>query len=335
MSELLFPVAALVATFFVLVPCLTLVSHAVLRLRRQRTRSLANFGSEKTFALLVAPTLIPVLWLTSSALHQSEPMQMAESCLIDHSAATTCTDTLLLLGLLIAGSVAIIGLRLWCEWPRLALKTLDKQHDFVRQVESIAARDKYLKAMRISVVHSSPEPIYTFGLFRPRVVVDACFVRDADSELIRAALLHEHAHVGGRDILRSFIVRVCLTANPAGWLLRNDFHRWRTAREALCDGEAVHRGGEALALAEGIVRAAKFRCVGLFPQAAALCGHSKAALNLRIALLLSGPPAPVKTVGHILLGLGVIVALGTPHVEGLGLLERFHFEVERLFHSRL
>ena len=335
MSELLFPVAALVATFFVLVPCLTIVSHAILRLRRQRTTSLANFGSEKTFALLVAPTLIPVLWLISSAFHQSEPMQVTDPCLIEHSAATTCTDTLLLLGFLVAGIVAVVGLRLWREWPRFSLKTLDQGHDLVRKIEDIAARDKYLKTMPISVVHSSPEPIYTMGLFRPRVVIDACFVRDADSELIRAALLHEHAHIGGRDILRSFIVRVCLTANPAGRLLRNDFQRWRTAREAICDGEAVHRGGEALALAEGIVRAAKFRCAGLLPGVAALCGHSKAAINVRVALLFSGPPAPVKTFGHILLIVGTIVALGTPHIEGLGLLERFHFEVERLFHSRL
>jgi hypothetical protein len=125
-----------------------------------------------------------------------------------------------------------------------------------------------------------------------------------------------------------------LRANPAGKLLISDFERWRGAREAICDREAVHRGGEPLALAEGIVRAARFRCDDLKPQAASmLCGHDAAALKLRLALLLNGSPAPVRTLGHIVLVLGVIAVLVIPHVESLGALEHFHFEAERLLRS--
>ncbi|CAN0447766.1 unnamed protein product, partial [Laminaria digitata] len=124
----------------------------------------------------------------------------------------------------------------------------------------------------------------------------------------------------------------CLSVNPAGVLLASDFERWRSAREAACDGEAVHRGGKPLALAEGIVRAARFRCGGLSPHGAALCGQNRAALKLRLALLLAGPPTPVRTFGHVVLFVGVFAALAVPHIESLGALEHFHFEVERLLH---
>jgi len=334
MDEFVFPLAAVATTFFLVIPLLTLVSRGVLSFVRQRTSSWASFGSEVTFACIVAPTLLPVLWLTSSALHQSEPMQTVESCLIDHVEATTCTDTLLLLGLLIVGVATSVGIRLWRERPQVVLHRLPSDHELVRRVGRIIRDDAHLRALRVVVVRESAEPIYTLGLLRPIVVVDACFIREADEQMLRAALLHEHAHIAGFDTLRSFVVRLCLGANPAGSLLAADLERWRNAREAVCDGEAVHRGGEPLALAEGILRAARFRCGGLVPGAA-LCGHSGAALKLRLALLMQGPPAPVRTIGHIVLAVGVFAALTVPHIDSLGLLEHFHFEVERLLHSLL
>jgi beta-lactamase regulating signal transducer with metallopeptidase domain len=334
MAELLFPLAAVGATFFLLIPLLALISKAALGFRRRRAASWASFGSGATLAWLVAPTLLPVLWLISSALHQTDPVRTAELCLIDHVEATACIDTLLLLGLLLAGMAATVGLRIWREWPRAALQRLEDEHEFVGQVMRVVEGNEHLRALRIAVVRESSEPIYTLGLLRHTVVIDACFVRDADHEMLQAALLHEHAHVAGLDTLRSFIVRLCLSANPAGALLTRDFERWRSAREAVCDGEAVHRGGEPLALAEGIVRAAKFRCADLAPNGAALCDHSGTAFKLRLALLLNGPPAPARTFGHIVLAVGVIAALAVPHIECLDLLERFHVEVERLLYPR-
>lgn len=332
MNEFLFPLAAVVTTFFFVIPLLTLISRSALLLMRQRTSSWVSFGSEVTFAWLVAPTLLPVLWLTSSALHQSEPMRTAKYCFIDHIEATTCIDTLMLLGLMTVGVVVSVGIRLWRERPQVVLHRLRSNHKLVRRVERTIRDDVHLRALRVIVVRKSAEPLYTLGLLRPIVVVDACFIREADEQMLRAALLHEHAHITGFDTLRSFIVRLCLGANPAGRLLAADFERWRNAREAVCDGEAVHRGGEPLALAEGILKAARFRCDGLVPGPA-LCGHGGAVLKLRLALLMHGPSAPVRTIGHTVLAIGVFAALTTPHIDSLGLLKHFHFEVERLFHS--
>lgn len=333
MDEILFPLAAVAATFCLVIPLFTLVSSGVLSLIRRRTSSWASFGSEATFAWLVAPTLLPVLWLTSSALHQIEPMRTTETC-FNHVETTACVDALMLFGLMLVGVAASVGIQLWRERPQVVLRRLEGDHELVQRVGRIIRDDAHLSMLRIVIVCASTEPIYTLGLIRPIVVVDACFIREADEQMLRAALLHEHAHITGFDTLRSFIVRLCLGANPVGSLLAADFERWRNAREAVCDSEAVHRGGEPLALAEGILRAARFRCGGLV-TGAALCGHSSAALRLRLALLMHGPPAPVRTLGHAVLAVGVFVALTVPHIESLGLLEHFHFEVERLLHSLL
>ena len=70
MIELAFPIAAVVVTFGLVVPLLTLLSRTALWRLRQRTTRWADFGSDGTFAWLVVPTLVPIVWLTSSAFHQ-------------------------------------------------------------------------------------------------------------------------------------------------------------------------------------------------------------------------------------------------------------------------
>ena len=187
-----------------------------------------------------------------------------------------------------------------------------------------------LRGARLVVVRGSSVAIHTRGLLRPTIVVDACFARTADDEVLVAAVLHEVAHVRGRDALRGFVARACMAVNPAARLLRPELERWRSAREAGCDEEAVSSGGRALALAAGIVQAAKFRCAELPAHCVGLCGHDAAALRLRLSLLLAEPSPPARTHGgRVLAALiaGVVVA---PHMAGPGLLERFHFAVERL-----
>jgi beta-lactamase regulating signal transducer with metallopeptidase domain len=333
MSEVIFPLATVAGTFLVLVPVLTLASRAALALSRRRCASWARFGSETNYAWLVGPTLLPVIWVTSSALHHSEPTRSLGACLIDHVQGTTCVDTLLLIGAMFAGLLLTVVFRLWREWPRTALRRLGNAHELSRRVNEITRGDPHLRSLRVAVVQHATEPVVTVGLLRPLVLIDACFVRGADPQILRAALLHERAHIAGLDTFRCFVARLCLSLNPAGALLVADFERWRSAREAMCDGEAVERGGEPLALAEGILRAARFRCGDLPLHAVSLCGHDAAALKLRIALLLEGPPPPVRSLGHAFLALGIVGVLAIPHLGDIGLLEQFHFAVERLFHG--
>ncbi len=339
MDELYFPIAAVAMTFLLLIPALTLVSRTALAKKRQRTRSWPSFGSESTFAWLVAPTLLPIAWLLSSALHQIEPRQALQTCLVDHVNVdprwiSLCLDGFILLGLVVGGLALITAARAWHERPRVKLQKINDTDPLAIRIASLVAKDPNLHKLSVDVVCKIDQPVFTLGSFKPRVILDACYARSADDEMIRAALLHERAHITGFDTLRTFLVRLCLTINPARRLLSADFERWRQAREAQCDGEAVQHGGEPLALAEGIIRAARFNCLGLHPHGAVmLCGHNTSALKLRLALLLNGSTSPVKTVGHAILVAALILALTIPHLQGMGLLSYLHIEVESLLHT--
>jgi len=336
MGELLFPLAAVALTFLALIPALTLVSRAVLWRKRRVGGAWVDFGSDAVFAWLVLPTLVPVVWLTSSALHQTEASQSTQACLIEHVQVTTCLDAALLVGLLLGGMALSIGVRVYRERPRGSLSVVSGDAELARRVAAVVAGDRGLRRLSVQVARGAASPVFTEGWFRGRTVLDACFVRDADDAMIRAALLHELAHVRAWDTMRDFGVRLCLSVNPAGRLLTGDFERWRAAREALCDSEAVHLGGEPLALAESIVRAARFECEGLASCGVSrLCGHDLTALKLRLALLLSGPARPARSLGHVVLIAAAVAAVVVPHMAPAGVLEHVHFEVERLLHPHL
>lgn len=335
MDELLFPAAALGGVFLIVVPVLTVVSRAVLARRRAQLEDWASFGSDSTWAWLVAPTLLPVAWLVSSVLHQIEPSAV-ERCFIDHVEAAGCIDAVLLLGLLISGGALAIASNLRQTRCDMRFERLGADHPDSRRVASLLASEPLLASLRVDVVEHAPVPVGALGLWKSRIILDACFVRACDDGLLRAALLHELAHVTGRDTLRVFMARLCLSLNPLGHLLVVDFEHWRGAREALCDSEAVALGGDPLALAEGIVRAARFRCSAAALRAVALlCGHQAGALKLRLNLLLAEPKARRTTRGHLILLILLVATVAMPHLGGPGLLEHFHFEIERIFHTLL
>lgn len=336
MAEIVFPVAAIGLVFFVLIPALTLLSKAALSSRRARSTDWASFGVDTTFAWLVAPVLLPVMWLASATLHQLEPSRAIEPCFVDHVEATSCIDAVLLMGLLFIGGLWVLYRQLRGAAAGMRFEAVGDHHPAMMRTASILATDERLRRLRVTVVEGSSVPVCAVGFLRPRVILDACFIRGADDALLISALLHEYAHVTSRDTLRGLVARLCLAVNPLGHLLTAELARWEQAREALCDSEAVHLGGDPLALAEGIVRAARFRCSNHnIPFASMLCGHNASALKLRLNLLLGGPSAPRRTWGHAILLAALLAVVLMPHYGPTGLLEYFHFEVERLFYTLL
>ncbi|MDH5490556.1 MAG: hypothetical protein OEY14_01140 [Myxococcales bacterium] len=342
MLELIFPLSALLITFFGIIPLLTLLSARLLA-RRRRAGRWIDFGSDSTFTLLVAPTLLPLGWLVSAALHQSEPSRALRACLIDHE-ATSCLDAIVLLGLL--GS--ILGLLLlrhgWRERSAETGTALALSEPLAARIRRLVEADARLAGLRVVVVRRGPAPVFLHGLLRPRIALDACFARDSDDAILRAALLHERAHLRARDTMRLLLAGICRELNPLGHLLVADFERWRRAREARCDSEAIHMGGEPLALAEGILRAARFRCSEwISPDLLGLVGHDALTLRLRVALLTrsargsqieraaSGTePGRPRLGAQLLLGLALLGLIVLPHLGGPGVLEHFHFAVEDL-----
>ncbi len=334
MNELIFPIAAVLMVFFIIIPALTLVSRHQLGRKRASAKSWADFGSESTFAWIVAPTLLPIMWFVSSAFHQTEATQ--EACIIDHAQATTCDDAIFLVGFLLIGIVLSVAFRTWRENPKLDLSYLGEDNRYFRRVESIFNTVNLTLRARVLIVQNAPEPIFTIGWLRPSIVLDACFLDAADDEMILAALLHEVAHISGFDTFRGFIGRLCLGINPVGYLLQNDFQHWQSAREVQCDSVAVAKGGKALALAESIICAARFsthECT--LTTAANLRGQNAAILKLRLAILFEGPTKPLRTSGQVFLVFALISLIFLPHLQSTGLLEHFHFEVERFFHIYL
>jgi Zn-dependent protease with chaperone function len=327
MAELVFPLAALALVFLVAIPGLTALSWLALR-RARRRQSWSAFGASNTFAWLTAPVALPLTWLISSAAHQSEPSRAGAACLVSHG-SPGCTDAMLLLAITTLTALGLIAWRLWRDRAVVALEPLPAGHQLASRVARMVDAELALSAMRWTVLRKAPAPVFAMGLLRPRVCLDACFVASADDAMLRAALLHESAHVRGRDNLRDVLVRVCLALNPVGRWLAADFARWQQAREAQCDLAAIRLGGEPLALAEGIVRAA--RMGGAEHQCLAqLCGHRSSTLKLRLALLMTPPAAPHTSWGHGLLAVALVLAAAAPHLTATGLLDVVHLAVERL-----
>lgn len=329
MSALVFPLAALAALFCVVMPAVTLVARAILRRRRARCTWHA-VGGHTTFALLVAPTLLPLAWLASSALHGSEPARALESCLVDHLGAAHCVDAVVLLGLLLAAVAGVTIRRLHVERVGTIGRPLPPDDPRHRRITALVGG---LAPHPIVVAEGAPAPAFVHGWLRPRIVLDAAYVDDEDDAVLAAVLLHEIAHADARDPLRSFVARLCLALNPLGGRLRAELSHWQQAREIGCDAEAVDRGADRFALAEGIVRAARRPrplAPALAPAFAPLCGHDPLALRLRVVLLLE-PVAPTATdrAGR-LLAIALLAAAALPHLLAPGAFEGFHHLVERL-----
>lgn len=335
MGELLFPLAAVGVVVFGAIPLLTLLARHLLARRRAQARAWVDFGSDSTLALLVAPTLLPLVWLLSSALHQIEPSRMGDGCRIDHAMTHACIDALLLVALLAGGLVRAFALRAWRERPGNIGAPLPPSHPLVARLRRIVAADPLLADLPITVAQRAPEPVFVTGLLRQTISLDACFVRAVDDDALRAALLHEREHLTARDTLRTFLARALLHATPAGALLLPDLERWRHAREAACDGDAVHRCASPLALADSLLHALRFRCGPACPEGAtALCGHDASALRLRIQLLLHGPRRTPRITAPSRTLLALVVALVVlPHFDRADLLDDLHHGVEALLHS--
>lgn len=333
MGELAFPLAALGLTFLVVVPLFSVACAGLLRARRARTRVWAHFGDQTTFTALVLPVLLPVGWLLSAALQQYWAAGAGAPCAATHTAAAGCVDAALLLGAVIVGVAGVVSIRTWQARPQHTVHAFGPDHTSVLRVAQVVAAHPALSALRPTVARHAAAPVYTYGWFRPQTVLDACFVEAADADMLAATLLHELAHVQSRDTVRTLLVTLTQALNPTARLLAPDAARWHQAREAWCDSEAVRLGGNPLALAASILRAARSRCSTATPcGAVGLCGGSTEALQLRVQLLLETPTPPPRSRAHYGLFALIVMVLLAPHVVPYNPLQELHVTVEEVFH---
>ena len=173
----------------------------------------------------------------------------------------------------------------------------------VRALVATLAASLRVRAPRIHVGDAAVGP-YVVGFLRPIIVVPPALVEDP--ALLRAALLHELAHVRRKDAIGRF-VQVWATAVFFWWpVVRIIGRRLDLAREAACDAWALEASElPRPAYARLLVKMAALRTAGAIALAA------PRSLDARVAAVL-GPPsrARVGILGKVVIAAWALLALG-------------------------
>ncbi len=331
MSEILSSLLKVVVVFGLGIPLATLVAKVSLALRWRSDSHPLRHGSLSSFLLVVGPSLATVLWFVSAAIHRAEPGEGAGVCAISHTGIGTCIDSLLLALIL----STVLATALTSRW-RLSRSG---SHGVVpaiyfRRLARLCRRHGKLDVLsgRVKAVgDSQSHPICVRGFFRPMVEVSTLLMDRLDDAALEAALLHEVAHVQGYDPLRYLLGSLALALNPMGFLLRPELRRWRAAREAVCDFEAVGRSADPLSLAEALVTVSRISRP-LPDFSAGLGGAALKLLQLRIHLLLgyaSNPRHAVRTPVRWRFLWIVFALILSPHWLGVWPLDGLHEGVEK------
>lgn len=332
MSELLFPIFGTLTIVLLLLPLGALLGVGGLRALERWDRGGTRWGTVR-YLLLVVPTLLPLLWSISAALHQAETGRSVIACLLAHELHQLCAEPLLFAAAMTAFALAR-SWRLAARLPRLRRGEPASGARALR-VARLLAEDPALHALRDRCVIVRERTVggsATVGIFRPVVALDADFVDRCDDETLSGALAHELAHLHARDPLRYLLLALAVRLNPLGRLLRREARVWIYRRELQCDRAAVLHGATPFGVARALLLAAR-------PPHAAVAhirGGSAKKLRLRVELLLSyAETRPSSDLGRgswalALAALVGLAALADPHVAGTDLLDALHSSVERI-----
>lgn len=333
-ARLTFPAFAIIATFVVLIPVLTLVSTMIHRALTRYGREDLRIHSTLRLLLLVCPTALPVLWLLSSAIHYNEALERMQSCLFEHGPEMPCID-----GVAIVAGISLIVvfavIRSLGSRPRFQqTQATPEQKSRLRMLRRVA---DVPSGVALVAINDAPAALFTFGRLRPRIGVDTAFLMTARTQLLAAGIRHEVAHCRHHDVFSHFIVEITLRLNLTRFLLEPIANRWLASRELACDHEAVVSGADPLDLSEAILASAR----GSFGHAcssgfATLAAHEQRWLELRLSLLALLAEDPVRQRldwrhrRMPLLSLMGALALCAPHVLTPGLFDHAHHFAESL-----
>ncbi len=329
MSELAFAITTIALLFVVAIPTTTVLAKLVLIAKRRRSPEITHYGSSWGYLYVIAPVIIPVLWVVSAALHQSEPGGALGTCLDDDSLDAICIGAL---GL--AGSITLFSVVMATTVPG---RKTPPAHDSATsrtqraRIQRVIAADPVLRRWRsrVLVVERQPTPACVRGLLRPQVEMSLEYMDRIDDEMLHAVLLHEVEHAVCGDPLRTLLAEVAMRLNPLAALLRVEFARWKLAREVACDRHAIRLGADRVALAEALVAGARHdRPCSAFP---ALRSTERDALELRVRLLLdeSWPDCGCGSRRGVLTALVLLATVAAvPHLIGSEPLDSFHRAVD-------
>ena len=345
MAELIFPAVATLLLILVAIPAATIVCKLLLagtrHIRRASTAagSLRDGGSSASYLLLIAPVLVPTLWLLSAAAHHAEEGEAALTCLFDRVSDSGCIEPLVIATVVSCSLGAVLlwrGRRALREVVRLA-RSADPGAR--AKLDEVCASRPQLASIRARIRLVQGDEVRTVGLFWPEIEVGAQIVARLAEPALAAALLHEREHLKGRDPLRFVVVSACQSLNPLSFLLAGELARWRVGREARCDEAAVHHGAEPLALAQALLTAARPRALPSECAAHLNLDSGIEMLRLRVSLLMeyvaSPPHCRCRRQWWRLALVAMAVACVLPHWFGTRLIVEVHQGAERVAYSTL
>lgn len=333
MTEAAFPVLG--ATFvllFVLPVSALLTKLALVLLERGGARGPLDKLSTR-YVLLTASSALPLAWFMSAGVHQAETGRSALACLLDHDNAALCFEPAFFASLL-AGATAFACIRATQRARKVAPSSSQAGRVLSELLERLVVEHAALAGLRGRFVTTDQADftIATMGLFVPRVFVGVGFANKLTNNMLASALAHEAEHVHSRDPLRYLLLDLALAINPFGrFLLAPHMKRWRAAREAHCDREAVLHGAAPLPLADAIVRAAR----PALTAAAPLGASETSVLKLRIGMLVAfseQAPRRCKQENRGSMPLTLVLLVGAillPHQVGTSALDVLHTAAER------
>jgi hypothetical protein len=120
-----------------------------------------------------------------------------------------------------------------------------------------------------------PPVAATFGLLRPRVVVDASLRRRLDPLSLDAAFAHERAHARHRDPLRIWLAQIATDLQWPSPAAQHRFGAWTETLELARDEEVRASGVRGEDLAEALVAAVRIAQESFSAAAARLTGPER------------------------------------------------------------
>jgi hypothetical protein len=322
------------AAFVVLIvlPLISLFAKAGLVLLERDEVGGPLHGLNLRYVLLTASSVLPLAWFFSAGLHQVETGQSALACLLDHDEAALCFEPgffamMLAIGVTVAWWRAVRG------GGYVRASTSEAACRLATRIDHIIEKHGALSGLRgrIVITEDAGFALGTHGLIHPRVLVSTAFAAELTDSMLASALGHENEHVRSFDPLRYLLLELALSINPLGrFLLAPHVARWKAAREAHCDREAVLHGAAPLPLADAIVRAARTTT----REAVALGVGDTAVLKLRIGMLLAfAEHAPHRCCneGRSAIAVALVllfIALILPHQTGTFALDALHTGTE-------
>ncbi len=288
LAEFAFPLFGLLIVFGVILPIAAIGSKLLLWVLNRREPGVHAHRALR-YALLIAPTLLPLAWFVAACIHQTEGPEAPGVCAVEHADGAFCPEAALLAGALMVAVALFASPGLIRDQISLRVGRSDAANAVRARIATLLARMPSLNGVlsRCIVSDRAAEPISTRGVFSPRVVVDAEFASRIDDAALAAALLHEAEHVKNRDPLRYFVAWWAIALNPLGAILLGpELKRWIVARETHCDRDAVLSGASASALAHALVVATRHNTNAVL-GVSSIRTRGVEVLRLRIDLLMA------------------------------------------------